>query len=299
MKSLSLFAKIFIFLSFGTFVFIVLTFYSVDKALKSDPELLVKIGKYFNMNISTNGFYFNGITDPTSPAQPTRETWTFAVPKKKIQIKSVAGNLTIKETSGKEILISADGQLHNNSSGSSHLLEIKLSGDDLIIQESENFNQANWSSQDLEIQIEIPGSFLKTLEASSVSGNLVIENLNLDKLELKTTSGQVILKQVLSKSLILKTVSGELMMDESSISNISAKSISGNMELSNLIPANVELTSLSGNLKLKLTEIDKAQISLKSISGNIQNSQNQKAHGKAQGNFQINISTASGDIEVK
>lgn len=284
---MNLFSKFFIAFALWTVGFLSLATYAGGKAYESDPQLLSKLENKYNVSIRIGGMS-KGYSVGPAAYEPTQDSWNFTPPAKKVMFKSLSGNFSIKKSAGSEIKISATGKLDKKVSP--RLLETENNGNELIVREPEDN-----AVKDLQVQIEVPESFKNTLEVLTVSGDVVMENLNLREIESKTVSGKMILSHVTAKDLEVKTVSGDIKAEECSVAKLEGKSVSGNLEVSNAAPSSIDFTSVSGDVKMKLAKADKTHFSLKSISGDINN-----RHGSDKnGDFKINISTTSGNIEIE
>nr|WP_295902563.1 DUF4097 family beta strand repeat-containing protein [uncultured Bdellovibrio sp.] len=284
---MNLFTKFFIAFSVWTVGFLSLATYAGGKAFATDPDLVSKLESKYNVSIRMGGMSKGYSVGPAEYGE-TKDAWTFAPPAKKVVFKSFSGNISIKKSADSEIKISATGKLDKKMAP--RLLEVETTGNELKIKEPEDN-----AVKDLEVHIEVPASFNKDLEVLTVSGNVTLENLNLQEAELKTVSGEMTLNQIVAQELDIKTVSGDFKAEAASITKFEGKTVSGDLEMSNGIPANIDFTSVSGDVKMKIAKNDKTHFSLKSVSGDINNS-----HGSAKdGNYNVKVSTTSGNIEIE
>ncbi|MEK2646976.1 DUF4097 family beta strand repeat-containing protein [Bdellovibrio sp. BCCA] len=283
---MNLFTKFFIAFSVWTVAFLSLATYAGGKAFETDPHLVSKLEDKMNVSIRVGGVSKRFHSD--SEMVNTQDTWNFAPPAEKMKIKLFTGNVSIKKSSGSEIKITATGDI--DKSRAPRLLEAETTGNELKISEPEGD-----VVKKLDVHIEVPASFAQELDVVTVSGNVTVENLNVDELELKTVSGDIALNQVSANKIEMKSVSGNLNAEGASIKKIEGKSVSGNLAFANSLPADIDLTSVSGDVKMKLVKNDKTQFALKSVSGDIKN-----AHGSNKnGNYNVKVSTTSGDIEIE
>lgn len=276
---MNMLTKLFLVFSIWTVGFLSLAVFASNRVLQNDPELISKIQEKYNITISKNGVT-NGVQ--------TQDSWTFAVPAKKVIVKSFSGNISIKKSSGHEIKITAIGRLDKGAN--SRLLETDHSSDELIIREPDNDVVSN-----LEVQIELPAAFENSLEVLSVSGDINLKDVNIHEIDLGSVSGDIDLNKVTSKNFVVKTVSGDVKAESSSMAKLVGKTVSGDFEISSATPLNSDLVSVSGDIRMKFSKTDKTQFSLQSVNGDIRN-----GHQDTKGaEYTVNISTTSGDIEVE
>ncbi|MEN0057718.1 MAG: DUF4097 family beta strand repeat-containing protein [Bdellovibrio sp.] len=282
---MNLFTKFFIAFLIWTIAFLSLGGYASNKAFQQDPDILSKIEDKYHVAI-----HIGGISKKNTPSnyEQANDSWKLAPPAKKIVLKVVSSDISIKKSAGSEIVITANGLL--DKSKSDQLLETKISSDELVISEPDNE-----AVRKVSIQVELPASYTQALDIIAVNGDIAAEGLTLNDLSVKTVSGNVTFNNLNAKSWSLHSVSGDIKADSSSFTKISGKTVSGEIEITNQIPAQIDFTSVSGDVKMKLAKTDNIFFNLKSLSGSINN----KHGSNRKGDFEVNVSTASGDIEIE
>jgi len=288
MKSMSLFSRFFIAFLVCTFGFLSIAAYAAEKAYETDPNILNKIEDKFKTGISIAGMSAKNDSYEFTKADDAKDSWTLQSPSTKINFKSYSGDLEIKTTPGKEVIISATGFLNKNKSP--RLLVVDASTSEIDIKQPDKDAVHN-----LKVQIQIPESYNKDLDIKTVSGDLLIENAKLTAIDLKSVSGNTTLHGVQASSLDIKTVSGDIKVKDSSIPKINGKGVSGDLELSSNTPTSIDWRLVSGNVKLKLPETKDTHFALKSTSGNIENKHGSTKEAK----FEINILTVNGNIDIE
>ncbi|SDG42871.1 Putative adhesin [Fontibacillus panacisegetis] len=168
----------------------------------------------------------------------------------------------------------------------------------------------------------------KTIEVSTSSGNIVVENAKTNQLTLNATSGNITAKKIagdteinltsgntkvdeLTGALIVESTSGEISIDHvngpvktsitsgnTKINNLTGpgefKSTSGNITLSDQRSDSLDISNQSGNVKLSIDDSFKGIYDLKSTSGNI------KAPDSPMKNSDlIKIRVTSGNISIE
>ncbi len=285
MKSFNLFSKIFIgSILFGLFYFFHFAGYSMKKVHETDPEVTKKISARYNIII-------DGVSvTPGSEGSKDNafDRWVLDAPSEKISIKTVGGNIQIKKTLGKQVVISASGKL--DKAKAPRLLEVDSNPSTLTIKEPKDD-----ATRGLQIQIEIPESFSQELFVVTVNGDLSVENLKLDSIEYATVSGDASLLNSSCKVLKHHSVSGDITAEQTNAKKFTSETISGDVTIENKMAANIKIVSVSGEVKLTLAEGPKTQFTLKSISGEINNSLGSNAKGE----YEVNVSMTSGDIQIE
>ncbi|WII72512.1 DUF4097 family beta strand repeat-containing protein [Bdellovibrio sp. 22V] len=283
MKSFSVFSKVFIGAVVWTVVFLGIAGYASQEAYKADPALITKLEEKYNVSV-----HIGGISKRDTSKEVAEDIWNLAPPASKFSIKTFNGDVRIKKTMNKEVVIKATGRLDVNKAP--RLLAVTETADVLEIRQPDDNAVTK-----LEVTIEIPDSFSKELRFESASGELTLENLKLDSLIVKTVSGEVTGRQIDVKDVDAVTVSGDIKIESSTLSKVVGKSVSGDIEVSNTAPANVSFSSVSGDVKLKMAKADDVHFSLQSTSGEIHNAFGSANNGK----FDVTVKTTSGDIEIE
>lgn len=282
MKTGSIFSKVFLLACLWTGIFLGLAGYAGGKTYQEDPEVFQKLAEKKNWQIHLGGmskkFPGNYIE--------TKNLWTFPATAKQIRIKLVSGNVSIKRTSGPEIVVTATGGL--NAERAARLIETTQEGDLLSLEEPEH------GAKDLNLNIELPLSLMSSFDIGTVSGNIAFENIQAENIVFKAVSGDMILNQVTAENLTYGGVSADLEAENCDIKKVVGKTVSGDIEYESLKTATFDLVTVSGDIKLKIPKSDQARFEMKSISGKITNN-----HGtNPQGLSEVKLMTTSGDIEI-
>ena len=286
MKSLNLFTRIFTVVVFLTLGSLSLAGYSAKKAYESDPELLSKLEKSFNIHISNGSFIMSGMPWDDSNRAINQDSWRMPLTDKQVTIKTRSGRVSIKTTSSKDISISATGSL--DKTRAPRLLEIESVNAELAINEPQN------GVDNLEVRIEIPNSFTQDISVLSLTGDVTVENLSANIINVTTTSGEIIMNAIKADAVNLASISGDTEVREASITTLNGKSVSGEIKIDSRSTAMAKLKSISGDIRLKLPVNDSYKFTLKTTSGDIKNIHVDRQESVAN----IQISTVSGDIDI-
>ncbi|MDF2985985.1 MAG: rane protein-like protein [Eubacterium sp.] len=188
-----------------------------------------------------------------------------------------------------------------------------------------NFKDINCHTTSGDIKLQ-KGKNIKSVNCETVSGDIALSELASNKVSVETSSGNIQLATI-SAELNLNTVSGDVTISEVISDKLSVETSSGNIHL-NTISAEMNLNSVSGDISVACKELkndltansisgsvklklpDKADFKLKaqSGSGTISNSFSmmQTKSGNRNtlegvvnsGNYQIDLATVSGDINI-
>jgi len=177
-----------------------------------------------------------------------------------------------------------------------------------------------------EMKVYLPENLKVSMKVASVSGNIEGEKVESESLKINTVSGNIKIGEMDAKDIALETVSGE-----SEVSNMIAgyakiDSVSGNISIKSQLDS-CDIDTTSGSIDLQITEqlgdvalgsvsgdvnlvieTYNAALDLDTVSGDIDvnlemNSVKKKDHSLigeiGLGQYDINIKTVSGDIELK
>lgn len=288
MKSMNLFSRFFIGFAVWTLVFLSLAAYAMEKTYETDPELIQKLGEKYQVSFSLSENSWDSGKTSSTFLEAAKESWHLALPEKYIVLKSRSGNLTVRTTTEKQIVLSATGK--SDKSKTPHLLEIDSDNSKLTIKQPDEDRIEN-----LEVLLLIPESYAQNLEINKVNGELNLEKLKLKSLDLNVVASDVNLKQIQSDSLDAKIVSGNIKAVNSSFSKLHGKSVSGDLEFDNATSSNTDLMSVSGNISLKLATAANTDFTLRSLSGNINN----KYDSASNAIYKIKLFTTSGDLKIE
>lgn len=188
--------------------------------------------------------------------------------------------LSISDVSSDIIIVPSDGDQIKITcfENANETYDIKLADNgtlrvnNLTSKQWYRFIGINFNNQKRCLTISVPKKLLGPVDASTVSGNINLSNLNLsDALTISTTSGEINLKDVVSnKEISVSSVSGSIKLEKTSTnSDMKLETASGDTKVtSSQVAGNLSCNSISGTINLMDT-IMKGNVSLESTSGNI------------------------------
>lgn len=193
-----------------------------------------------------------------------------------ISIENIAGEIEIRGWDKNEAYLTGD-------LGSS-VEELEINATDSSLQISVmNGDERNIDSTELMLMIPVGAS----IEASAVSADIDISNLDNDKLTASSVSGDVEI-QATSKWVSIESVSGDVEFGGYT-GRISAESVSGDIELSG-ISGEIEASTVSGDMDLAAGSIESAK--LETVSGDI------TVTGKISDSGKLKAESMSGDVII-
>lgn len=117
-----------------------------------------------------------------------------------------------------------------------------------------------------DMEIRVPAT-IKSMELRTVSGDLKLGTLKLEKLKVKTVSGDVDMDSTETKQIIWQTVSGDW-DSNSPLTNFDGKSVSGDYEISTkTADPQIKANSTSGDLTVKFAMAPDLKLDFHSTSG--------------------------------
>ena len=148
----------------------------------------------------------------------------------------------------------------------------------------------DWGRASMNLEIKVPSSV--EIDASSVSGNVDVVGAQ-GNVRAGSVSGDVRLERLRASSIEARTVSGEI--------SASVESLSGNGPLS--------FKSVSGDVKLELPRNFDADLSMSSVSGQLDSEYQMTLGGRTsrrriearigRGGRELDVTTVSGDVRLK
>jgi len=151
---------------------------------------------------------------------------------------------------------------------------------------------------------------IKNLDCKSVSGNVLLSNLDLERLTLDLASGDVDLINVTARRADINLMSGNLTYRGAKLDSLTLNIASGDMDLEGVITDLLQLRMLSGNANILLTgSQDDYSFDVRRLSGTIRIN-GRTVHGdydlpgtssipSASGRGgHIEIDTTSGDVDI-
>lgn len=207
--------------------------------------------------------------------QSVDKTWDIDS-KGTISIENIAGSIEIIGWDR------AEAHLTGELGDSVDELEINATGSSLQISVI-NRNQRNVDSTELKLMMP-KGA---TIEASAVSADIDISDLDNEKLTASSVSGDIDVDAV-SRRVAIETVSGDLEFNGDT-SRISAETVSGDMILSG-IAGEIEASTVSGDMDLKAGAVD--SLKLETVSGDA------TAFAEVSDNGRLSAESMSGDVAI-
>lgn len=193
-----------------------------------------------------------------------------------ISIENVAGNIEIRGWDRNQ------AQLTGELGDSVDELEINATSSSLQISVV-NRNQRNVDSTELKLMIPRGA----TIDASAVSADIDISDLDNEKLTANSVSGDIDVRAA-SRRVSIETVSGDLEFSGDT-ARMSAETVSGDMNLSGLA-GEVEATTVSGDMELQAGLLD--SLKLETVSGDV------TAVAEVSGNGRLSAESMSGDVTI-
>jgi DUF4097 and DUF4098 domain-containing protein YvlB len=254
------FTKFFLIVAVGTFASFGIAGFAVAKALDEDPSITNRLKD------ETPGVLL-AMSHVHHNYQPHQDKWTFSMPTDTLYIKTVATDVEIITSDVKEVTITADGNL--DSSFTSKLLETKFNNSELELKEPED------GTDKVKVTITLPATTLQTLKIKTVSGQFKISNAKVH-------------------DFIFKSVSGDLKATLTEAKDIKMETVSGAIECTPANGVSMQAKTVSGNVSLKVAESDKSEVTLKTVSGTINNAVGSHSGGI----YEVSVKTVSGDITL-
>lgn len=162
-------------------------------------------------------------------------------------------------------------------------------------------NNFNLDLKKIEIQsvsgdIELDSSFTTTdAKVKTVSGEISINKISSEEITLETTSGDIEANSISSTDSNITTVSGEISLNY--LSNMAKiKTTSGDVEINDLmINKDSKISSVSGEISINMNKESNCIIKTDTLSGSTHIKNNYYDNG----DYELNIKTTSGNIEIK
>ena len=193
-----------------------------------------------------------------------------------ISIENIAGEIEVRGWDKNE------AHLTGELGSSVEELEVNATSSSLEISVM-NRNERNIDSTELMLMIPVGAS----IEASAVSADIDISNLDNDKLTASSVSGDVEI-QATSQWVSIESVSGDVEFGGST-GRMSAASVSGDIELSG-ISGEIDAATVSGDMDLVAASIESAK--LETVSGDI------TMTGKISDSGKLRAESMSGDVII-
>jgi DUF4097 and DUF4098 domain-containing protein YvlB len=203
-----------------------------------------------------------------------------------IEIDSVSTKIIIEPTD------SENASFHLVGTGQGHKLFIRESNDEINVEVKypKGFNL--FLVSDLTLYVKIPEKYSRSLYVDSISGNIEIEDLNLNLCDIETTSGEVDIANTYCENADIDTISGDVLQLNGYLPSV--ESVSGRLKFEEVsIIQNTRINTISGDVTIIPTEDSSFEVDFDSVSGNLE--------GKSileSGRFNLDVETVSGDLTI-
>lgn len=228
---------------------------------------------------------------------------------KTILVQTISSNTTITPSDNGKIKGSLVGNVRTTSSDYIPTLEIRKSGDTIVIEEKRKISAIiGLYSGEVNLDINIPKSFQGNIKYEGTSGDLNTSNLEINNFSIALSSGNVRLDKIAVKNdFAITSTTGDFFANRLEANKLSFESTSGNKEFIDItIKENFDINSTSGNTTLK--DISCHKLGIVNTSGTVKISNIQLeiiSVGSISGNVEINdlkggakIESSSGNIDI-
>lgn len=237
-----------------------------------------------------------------------------------LDLETIFEDIEIVKTSGDQVHVKYFAIISEKSSKKAPEYDVNST-----IKFHVNWKNLNVSAHGMMI-VEVPEDFKGDIKVQSVSGDVIIDEINGDKVTINTVSGDFDLIKSESETLKVSTVSGEVEIVDVSNEDLDIGTTSGNIDLKGYfedmdintvsgeveiqmdqVSGNIEIDTTSGEVLINVEEAD-ANIDFNSVSGDlmvaydIDTSVDKEHKLKGQigsGKFDIEVDTVSGDIDLR
>lgn len=213
---------------------------------------------------------------------------------------------------------SADGfvdvSLIGNYPATQDPLQSELAGNSLALRTVEaNLNgngfrfNINFDGAEGGLRVKVPAG-VKRVMVKTVSGDMFVASLELEKLAVKTTSGRLHLEKSRAGELAFKSTSGDLKSDQTDIAKLIAESVSGDFEVQFQGDGpRVEAKTVSGDIELSVPGKPNLKVEFSSVSGELKvdGEGSRELRGGStsiklgEGKGQVAAKTVSGDLKIR
>ncbi len=188
---------------------------------------------------------------------------------KKLKLSSASADMTVQATDKSEITAKVDTDEANyepfmERSGSTLTIRFQKSGKGFL----ENIFGKNNNVD--EVYVQVPKSILE-MQVNTASGDVTIENFELDRLKATVVSGDLRIEDTVSPEFSCNTVSGDVVIRNCNFRSFSGNSVSGDIFVENLPPLERDLwiSTVSGDARIIYTGKPKLEAIFSSVSGEI------------------------------
>lgn len=224
-----------------------------------------------------------------------------------IFVETISTDVTFIPVEGEEIRVHFHGTARGNSSSIPELRTVKTGSNLRIMIEHPSFVNIGFMSTNVKLDIYMPKSFGGEMVASTVSGNVVIQDLDLQKFRFKAVSGNLRAEAFTAADAIFETISGDIRV-QGFAGDARVDVVSGDVFLNYKEYANdINIKSTSGTARLELPDDSEFEFSLRTVSGKISTGfpislegDSKNLHGSVgSGQHRITASTVSGNVEIR
>ncbi len=222
-----------------------------------------------------------------------------------IDVKAVSSDINIIPVKSDDINISFLGSITHKKIPK--LIASRV-GDKLMIEIKHPVVFFNFGGfQETKLDIEIPEGYNDKLKIGTVSGDISLRRLDLDRLYMDVVSGDILAESLTSKSIVIDSTSGDIKLDAFS-GELSANTVSGDVAVS--YPESdddIDIETVSGDISMKMLKDSGFMLDFETISGEVDNqfsieverSGRNGLHGKVgDGRYGVNVNTISGDLDI-
>lgn len=184
-----------------------------------------------------------------------------------IDVTTVSKNITLYKSSGSEVKL----HLHGQSNIDNEIMEFtsEIREDKLVVEvkRKEMISIGFSFIEDVKLDIYVPSNFYKNINLKSTSGEITVEEINVDRLEMKTVSGNIDGNNLYTDFSNLETTSGDMMLRDFK-GEVKVKTISGNLFIDyKELTGKAKINTTSGDIELKIPEGSALTSIFDSVSG--------------------------------
>lgn len=226
----------------------------------------------------------------------------------KIIVNTASDNINFIPSDASEIKAHFYGYYKSSNKEYKPELTIASSGGELAIKIAYKPHIAVFRfTSNLKLDVYLPRSYMKNLEANTASADVKIDEMNVESLICKTASGDLTAGNVKAKTAEFGTFSGNIRLSTAS-DDLWLHSTSGDITADRISTQNCRVNTTSGNItadgiSVKTCQVDttSGSITLKGISGNMDATSTSGEISLQYAEFanNINVQTASGSTEIK
>lgn len=203
---------------------------------------------------------------------------------KYIDMDMISADVSIYQSEGKDIKVEIYG---SEKDANKYQVEVEDKTLKVIQKKGNNFciGFCYWNQK---INLYLPDTYQEKLKIYSISGDVISKKELASSLDLQTVSGDIHLES--ASSLKAKTTSGDMKIRK--LGDFSLETISGDIEIEDVtITKDATIHTVSGDVEISKT--NDIYITPNTTSGDVDMKKNNRY-----ANFELNITTTSGDIAI-